>query len=340
MKMRMVLLGWLLSFTPVFAAPAVVKVGLPLHTPGPAQPRYEVVEVAPVPFYSYGLALNDTGQVGGGLPVDDEGTYLGFIWQRGQLTLLPTGPVSDINSAGTHVPGGFYPAVMGPFVNLIAVNNAGQAFGLYGNAPVLATSNGWTELATFGTRSFPSALNNFGVGVGSVEVAPQLEHATVFTTSNAFDIHPEGASWSRGAGINDRGHIALSALFRDTRGLGVRAYLLRGVGTNDLGALPGLRHTFVRSMNNADQVVGMSYNSDTNGYNLSGFTGFLYSGGRLYNLDRLLVGGPWHILEACDINENGWIVAKAAYAGTYKGAVLLRRGHSVSRGERPSLMRR
>src|SRR5262249_45143789 len=121
------------------------------------------------------------------------------------------------------------------------------------------------------------------------------------------------------------------------------AYLLREDGTNDLGALPGLRHTYVRSMNNADQVVGMSYNTDTNGYNLSGFTGFLYSGGRLYNLDRLLVGSnrQWHIQDACDINEHGWIAAKAAYPGVSTRAVLLRRlPFLISRGEKPNLLRR
>ena len=78
----------------------------------------------------------------------------------------------------------------------------------------------------------------------------------------------------------------------------------------DLGTLPGLQFSYATSMNNTDQVIGVS---DANGANP-----FIWQNGQMTALNSLLPpGSPWTILSVWGINDHDQIVGLAFQNGSF-----------------------
>jgi hypothetical protein len=330
--MKAVLSICALAFAAMFAADGATRV---------KRPQFEVVELLAsgtnVPAYPGTLRINNSNQISGAISVVEPNPHFeSFLWKDGEsIQWLGEGRIDDLNDNGEFA-GSVQGAVLvgnGGSFKTFAINNARQVAGSIQNRAFITDSNGQMNFP-LGDAIFSQArsLNSMGAAAGMARMTPGGPITPIiFNPTNVIDL-----GWIRRTSmgdttiINDQGHVLFTVT--QTNRSRVRSYFFRGGRPRPLPARPGARHTVAFAMNNSDEIVGfLGRDGDSappgGGTAVSIVGGFLYSRGKLYQLDKLLTeeSRGWHVSEALDINNAGSIAAFAARPGERRVPVLLRR---------------
>ena len=237
-------------------------------------------------------------------------TCLGFLWQDGAMTPLPTLGGNNSFASG--------------------INNRGQAVGIAENTtpdPCLTAPQvlDWkpviwgpekgeiTELPLLPGDSTGAAIaiNDKGqiAGASGICKSPSLAnavHAVLWDGGSVIDLGSLGGTTHNAAtAINGQGRVVgFSNLPGDTNS---HAFLwTKNRGMKDLGTLTGDVFSAAFGINNKDQVVGLS--CDVNG----NCRGFLWKDGVMTDLNTLIPpGSGLFLFYAGDINSRGEIVGEA-----------------------------
>ncbi len=305
------------------------------------RPQFEVIDVAAVSvgnvYYLGPLRINNSNQIVGAFPAPSGGAIHGFFWQNNILNDLGPGIVKDINDVGQYI-GSVTSAVfqsMEPSLNPRAINNAGQVVGESERHAFIADSNGLAVFPVEGNvqESVALAVNNSGVATGRVLFDSPPRRAFLFTTNGSVAIGPAlKLFFSEGVAINDAGHVAIVAVQTNGHSHRNYSYMYRDGALTPLRSVAGYPNVNAVAMNNSDEVVGFvgrnarQFPNTPPSFLVSISAGFLYSNGKSYNLNRLLTKSSrgWRVTDPLDINDSGWIVARAARRGERERVVLLR----------------
>jgi probable HAF family extracellular repeat protein len=307
---------------------------------GAQAPTYAITDLGTLPgqSYSYGRAINASGQVVGG------SGNRAFIWDAATgmqdlgvepapapWGLSPANAV-DINDSGLVVGGSGGPfgraflwdstngaRWIGPanaFGYATAINSAGHVLGQFctDRCRSFLQRNGTVEsLPEFPNSffTFYAALNDAGDLVGSAYVSG-VQKPFLYRGGN-FTVLPTllGAFSSSANAINSAGQIVGQANLESGGG---RAWLYSGGVLTDLGLLPGsaFAYSYATAINNLDHVVGGSGNR-----------AFLYKDGVMTDINSLLpANAGWQINYAADINDAGQIVGSGFHNGLWRGYLL------------------
>jgi probable HAF family extracellular repeat protein len=343
--------GALLIWTAALGPFAAMAADLPSHALNPGNARateYLVTELGPPPLA--GFAINQ-GHAVTGVSV---GSVRAFLYSRGAITELGTlgGPFSFGQGINERREIAGYSAVVPNDFSTI------HAF-LYRHGLM-------KDLGTLGgARSFGQAVNNAGTVAGYSEGADDLDHAFLYYAGAMHDLGTLGGPESRAYGINDQGEVTGWAQTRNfqfhaflyTNGLMVDLGTLggrtsQGRAINNKGQVTGwseppgndaFHRAFLYSDGTMKALVD-ALESDGLGINDKGDVvgsacgrapigcrAFLYSKGRTIDLNTVLdpvTGSGWHLSEARDINNAGWIIANGFNDTLSRsGALLLRPRH-------------
>ncbi len=295
------------------------------------------------PSSAVSTAVNDSGVVvGGTLTLDlaaSNGSAASFIYLNGTVqpvsgpleTTLPLGVNNNSQMVGTSIQIGTY--TLNYFVNSKAVLDPLSGGAITDLAPI--TSGGGA--AAFG-------INSTGTVVGA-SVAQNASNITPIMWQNQTpQALPLLANYpfALATAVNDSGvaaGIAFNLDFESLYDLSAVAHaILFNNGTvTDLGVLQGDISSVANAINNSGSVVGFS-SSEPPDFTLelaalfyppaSNYHAFLYSGGKMYNLNNQLVNGAgWQLSFATGINNAGQIVGtgyfEAPGAATVQRAFLL-----------------
>jgi probable HAF family extracellular repeat protein len=136
------------------------------------------------------------------------------------------------------------------------------------------------------------------------------DHAMYVDDNGAHDITPPGQfTFARGYNINDADTIGGTLILPGGQSDGFEAAIYRQRdGWMEVGVIEGLPESEGYDINNAEQVVGRSFDAAT-----QDFRGFVYqgSGVGLVDLNAVTTGAPGNIFEAWDISNTGLIAANA-----------------------------
>ncbi|MGV3773753.1 MAG: DUF3466 family protein [Verrucomicrobiales bacterium] len=166
-------------------------------------------------------------------------------------------------------------------------------------------TNVYTLQTLGGYQGEARAINNNGVTVGwsftfqSSDSRAFIYQGGVIKELNSGTGEPD-MILNGAYGINDRGDIVGSA--------GDHAFLYTNGKAQRLAAL-GANHT-ARDINEQGTVVG-TYSHEFNQ------SAFIYHGGVMINLDKLIPNAGYHIVSAVAINDRGEIAATALLPGTH-----------------------
>ncbi|HEY5048189.1 MAG TPA: hypothetical protein VII49_09235, partial [Rhizomicrobium sp.] len=236
---------------------------------------------------------------------------LGFRWQKGNMTGLPTlggvnGFATGINNAGQIV-GWAETPVQDQSCNSPQVlqfeavvwnaNNLAQALSPYGSDP----------------DSAATAINNNGqiVGIsglcGNAVGGASAEHMVLWQNGAVKNLGSLGGQyWNTPMDINEKGDVAG---FSDLPGDSVaspnfNAFLwTRNGGIQNLSTLSGDNLSEGLGINDKDQIVGASYPSGH---------AFLWQKGTILDLNTLIsANSPFVLTDAQDINDDGVITGEA-----------------------------
>jgi probable HAF family extracellular repeat protein len=249
---------------------------------------------------------------------------LGFVWQNGSMTALPT---------------------LGGYNGFAAsVNNLGQVVG-------------WAETAVHDPTCAPPQVLQFeaviwGPGKGEIQQLPGLgddpdtaataindhrqvvgisgicqnavgalsaKHAVLWQDGRAIDLgNIGGHGWNTPTSINNQGQVVGFAnqsgdLINGQLALNFHAFLwTEERGMRDLGTLSGDAISEALGINESGQVVGVSY-----GAGFSHPRAFLWQDGAMMDLNSLIPAGSTLTLEvAGDINDRGEITGTAFDSST------------------------
>ena len=261
--------------------------------------------------------INDVGQVTGTADLPG-GIHHAFIWTQ-------VGGPRDLGTlAGTDSEG---------FAN----NDAGQVAGdsqvpfsleahaaLWNPLTPNGTTGTWFDLGTLGGPSSTAfALNGFGevAGASRLSAGSETSHAFLWkpgspngATGHMFDIGTLGGASSQAFGLDGRGDAVGTS---QTKAGVTHPFLwtprsVRGTSgrMTDLGTLGGTGAN-AYAVNDAGEVVGSSYVKGD-----GAFHAFLFSGGRLFDLNRALPrNSGWGLDAANGINGAGQIVGWGTFHG-------------------------
>lgn len=272
------------------------------------------------------MSVNNKGQVVGSAIIKlsmNARLDWAFIWQHGKLTRLSA--TANRGSRATYI------------------NDAGQIVGdadVKGDMThgfikhaVLWQYGRMLDLGTLGgMQSWASSINNKGEVVGSSSLARSIGgHAFRWVGGKMHDIGGfDGSRYNNASCINDKGQIVGTS---ETKSKDIHAVLWDNGKIVDLGTLPkqienipgsiGGPGSFATSINNKGQIVGSAdiYYADSVFQPIR--HGFLYSGGRMFDLNNLIVQkSDWVITDATAINDKGRIAANGKKNG-YDHALLL-----------------
>jgi len=248
-------------------------------------------------------------------------TCLGFLWQKGAMTPLPTlggnnGFATGVNNrgqvVGTAENGTHDPSCIAPQV-------------LDWEAVVWGPEEGEIhELPPFPGDSIAAAvaINDKGQVVGGsgpicgpVSTAGSL-HAVLWQDGSVTDLGSFGGTMNNvGTAINNLGQaVGFSDLAGDTA---EHAFLWQDGLMTDLGTLPGDFSSTAYGINNKGQVVGISCDQSGN------CRAFLWQDGVMTDLNTLIPAGSPLLIYGGDINSRGEIVGQAFDQTTGKMAAFL-----------------
>jgi len=249
---------------------------------------------------------------------------LGFVWQNGLMTPLPTlggnnGVASSSNNLG-QVVGWAETAVHDPTCVLPQVQQFEAVIWGPGKDQV-------EQLSPLGTDpdSAATAINDSGQVVGISGIcqnavgAYSATHAVLWENGQPTDLgNIGGHGWNTPAFINNHGQIvgfanASGDVVNGQLTIKFHAFLwTKERGMRDLGTLPGDALSEALGINEAGQVVGVSY-----GAGFSHPRGFLWQNGVMTDLNTLVPAGSTLTLQvAGDINDRGEITGAASDSTT------------------------
>jgi uncharacterized protein (TIGR03437 family) len=285
-----------------------------------------------LPPTAFPTAVNDAGVVvGGGIALDlANGTASGapFIYQNNTLQPL-TGPLEGLLPLGLNSGNEMV-------ATSIQVSSATVDFYINSKAYLDPLSGGTlTQLSapTTGGSAAAFGINSSGVIAGATvgqnasDVTPLLWQNLVPQSLPILSPYQQGIATS----VNDSGVAAGVAfdlnfsLLTDTSAV-ARAVLFNNGSVTSLGVLPGDVSSLATGINNSGSVVGFSSNKPPD-FTLHlaalvyppaiNYHAFLYTGGKLYNLnDQLVNGAGWQLSYATQINNAGQIVGTGLYTGS------------------------
>ena len=308
------------------------------------EPQYTIVDLGSLSANSsYPAGMNDAGDVVG-FYFNDSSQRRAFRYSSGEMTDLGTlggagASANDINGAGQ---------VVGE-----AQTSAGQW-----HAFVWDALDGMQDLGTLGgTSSVANAINEAGEVVGASDTG-SATHAFFYRDGLMADLGTPDGGYSEAYDINDAGRVVGTVfpnggapqaliyddgvlldfevvLFSSNRAWAVNAsglivghswepgvsgsFVYACDGLVDLGVLEGFSTTSAWALNDAGQVVGSATVE-----NSVVFNAIVYSGGRLLNLNDLLVdAGAWEYLTAAfAVNGSGQIAGYGKIDGQFRGFLL------------------
>jgi probable HAF family extracellular repeat protein len=241
-------------------------------------------------------------------------TCLGFVWQDGVMTALPTFPGGNNGYAS-------------------GANNLGQVVGWAENsvhdstcvAPQVLQFRAALWGPNYGqiqalsplpddTTSAATAINDKGQVVGISGICDRAvgrfsaAHAVLWQDGTVMDIgNLGGVAWNTPTAINHQGQVVgFSDLPGDESGApNFHAFLwTRSGGIQDLGTLPGDVYSLAFGINDRGQVVGQSIGA-------GGSRAFLWQNGVMTDLNTLVPPGSLYLVYANDINASGEIAGGA-----------------------------
>jgi probable HAF family extracellular repeat protein len=272
-------------------------------------------------IYSNG-SMTDLGTLGGAYALADaansSNVVVGYSYPAGNLQIDPfaysNGSITDLGTLGG----------VGGFSVAKAINDAGIIVGdsvtPAGAAHAFIYSgSSMTDMGTLGgTMAYAHGINSSGTIVGdSTLVGDSVLDAFVYSSGIMTDLNTSGRTENYGAAraINDAGTIVgssttfggLAHAFSDTNGT-----------FTDLGTLGGTMAS-ATGINSAGTIIGSS--------SLTGDSQtdpFVYSGGKMSDLNSLLVSSSIALTDAMGISDQGQIAADGAdLSNGYSGAYLL-----------------
>ncbi len=239
---------------------------------------------------------------------------LGFSWQNGKMTSLPTlggnnSGANDVNNLGQ---------IVGEAETSIRDSScpAPLVFDSYG---VIWNPNGKiVTLAPLSGDTFSNAfsINQGGAAVGWSGTCAVTAHAILWQTGSMVNLGSLGGSYNNAAlDINNRGQIVgYSDLSGDTA---THAFLWQSGTMSDLGTLPGDTLSVAYGINDKGQVVGQSCNA-------SSCRGFIWRNGSMTDLNLLVPpNGNLYVLYGGDINNAGHISGAALNPKGFERAIVL-----------------
>jgi probable HAF family extracellular repeat protein len=258
----------------------------------------EMFESVPVGGVS---AINNRGQILGSVETPVPGPSHAFLYSGGKM--IDLGTLGGTNSAGR------------------GVNDNGQATGVADTAvpgvqhAFLYSGGKMADLGTLGgTNSQGYGINASGQISGTADTAvPGAQHAFLYSGGKMTDLGTLGGAQSTGFGMNDGGQVVGTA---DRASGGEHAFLYSSGNMVDLGVPDSLAFNSTRGLaiNNKGEIVG-----DANRTKGGLIAGFLYSDGKMVDLNTLVVGGPGvYLLTAFAINDSGQILALSIDGKPYR----------------------
>jgi len=302
--------------------------------------------------YSVARAVNVNGEVTGSAGTNSSNLSNVFLYSDGTMTSLGTlggnsGIGNGINSSGeiagySQNSSGVYRAFLasggklsdlgdlgGGSAVAYAINDAGQVVGSAvtsdgSNHPFLYSNGTMTDLGTLGSPAgtdwwnSAQGINNSGVVTGTSYNAKGNFRGFVWNNGKMIQMGTLGGAWSQAYAINNKGQI--TGIAYTTNDLEAHAFLANcgGCKLQDLGTIEGKTSTtWGFGINDAGVVVGQSTSNSGAGY-----VAFIYSNGKMQDLNKLIAAGSgWVLIEADGISNAGQI------AGT-----MLRNGNGEEHG--------
>lgn len=219
------------------------------------------------------------------------------------------------------------------------INNFGQVVGgsqitdsRYRHHAFLYSEGSMKDLGALGAGgSFAYGINDAGQVVGYTSTEDNKVHAFIYNDGKMQDIGTLGGTCSYARGINNNGQVVgYSYVINESGGdAAYHAFLYTEGKMQDLGAIGvgplaeySVNWSEAYAINQNGQVVGITYTNTSNHW--SADHAFLYSGGKMQDLNSLVCGSDWTIVHAYGINDIGQIIGEALPANGGDGhAVLL-----------------
>ena len=265
-------------------------------------------------------ALDSSANISQAMDINDAGQLVGYSQTRFGQThgwIYTGGRMIDLGTLG------------GRYSHASGINNAGQVVGqaqlpsqdprdpfMEGPIRAFLYSDGvMREPVTFGgAGSSAQAINNRGQIAGNSGSTAVVWENSVMRSLGI----PPGYTDSTAHDLNDAGQVVGQVrLWRGDRVTKSRAYLHDGTTMRELGTFGGA-YSEALGINNAGQVVGSA--------TLAGDQerhAFLYSGGRLIDLNSLLPpGSGWLLFQARAINDAGQIVGAGMLGGRQRAFLM------------------
>jgi probable HAF family extracellular repeat protein len=259
----------------------------------------------------------------GFLPTLSGNTCLGFLWQDGFMTALPTlggdnGVASGINNHD-QVVGWAETSYKDPTCNLpqvlqfeAYVYNAKSA-----KITALPLFPGEPDSAATGINDKGQIIGIAGLCSNAVGGASAI-HAVLWQNASSAPIdlgNIGGMAWNTPDSINSKGEIVGFANPSGDQNAGFNpiAFLwTESEGMRNLGTLAGYANSIAYGINNHGLIVGQSFNG------LNGAShAFIYQNGMMTDLNSLIAGhSELTLVYANDVNDDGVIVGGALNAKT------------------------
>ena len=239
-----------------------------------------------------------------------------FLWQSGIMSALPTvggnnGQASAINNSGQ---------AAGFAENGIADSTCPQGIENFmvdlpvmwtnGNAQALPTINGDPDGVAYG-------INNQGQAVGYSGTCTAANYAVVWKTGTAIKLPDLGTPGGIAFAINSQNQVVGQAVNSDGAALAAlwQYNTVKALG----GLLPGDVSSFATSINNQGQVVGSSFDSNSNWSH-----GLLWQNGVMIDLNTVFpASSNLYVVSASNINESGQIAGMAVdISASHKGIIV------------------
>lgn len=316
-----------------------------------AQASYSVTDLGTLSSngYSVARAVNATAEVTGAAGTNNSNLSDVFFYDNDVMTNLGTlggnsGIGNGINASG-QVAGystnsaGTYRAFLSDGTTLIdigdlgggsatayALNDLGQVVGSAvtasgENHPFLYSKGKMIDLGTLGSSgngwwNSAQGVNNSAVVTGTSYDADGNFFGFVWKSGKMTKMGTLGGAWSQAYAINNKGQIAGLAYTKNGSAHGFIANC-GACPLKDLGTFAGNYSTvWAFGINDSGVVVGQSTFAGT-------YHAFVYSGGKIKDLNGLIPGGSgWVLIQANGINSAGQIVGMGTLNGQEHGFLL------------------